>query len=55
MADALVVDVTIDGASLARGMHDALDAEIGDIMRAGGARSSSPDAGGDAGGDAGKP
>jgi hypothetical protein len=33
MDDALVVDVTIDGTSLARGVHDALDAEIGDIMR----------------------
>jgi hypothetical protein len=31
--DALVVDVTIDGIALARGLHDALDAEIGDIMR----------------------
>ena len=31
--DALVVDVTIDGLLLARGLHDALDAEIGDIMR----------------------
>lgn len=31
--DALFLDVTIDGASLARGLHDALDAEIGDIMR----------------------
>jgi hypothetical protein len=31
--DALVVDVTVDGAALARGAHDALDAEIGDIMR----------------------
>jgi hypothetical protein len=35
MDDALVVDVTIDGTSLARGVHDALDAEIGDIMRGG--------------------
>ena len=33
--EALVVDVTIDGAALARGVHDALDAEIGDIMRGG--------------------
>ena len=48
--DALVVDVTIDGVSLARGMHDALDAEIGDIMRGGTARSSSG-----TGQDAGKP
>ncbi len=32
-AEALIVDVTVDGAALARGMHDALDAEIGDIMR----------------------
>jgi hypothetical protein len=31
--EALVVDVTIDGVALARGVHDALDAEIGDIMR----------------------
>lgn len=30
--DALVVEVTIDGLALARGLHDALDAEIGDIM-----------------------
>lgn len=42
--DALVVDVTLDGVALARGVHDALDAEIGDIMR-GGARSAIPDAG----------
>jgi hypothetical protein len=42
--DALVVDVTIDGAALARGVHDALDAEIGDIMRAG-ASSAAVDAG----------
>lgn len=40
--DALVLDVTLDGNALARGLHDALDAEIGDIMR--GARSA-PDAG----------
>ena len=32
-ADALIVDLTVDGAALAHGMHDALDAEIGDIMR----------------------
>jgi hypothetical protein len=31
--EALVVDVTLDGVALARGVHDALDAEIGDIMR----------------------
>lgn len=31
--DALVVEVTIDGTALARGVHDALDAEIGEIMR----------------------
>lgn len=31
--EALVVEVTIDGLALARGVHDALDAEIGDIMR----------------------
>lgn len=37
--EALVVDMTIDGADLARGVHDALDAEIGDIMRGGPARS----------------
>lgn len=30
--DALVVEVTIDGTALARGVHDALDAEIGEIM-----------------------
>jgi hypothetical protein len=35
MDDALVVDLTIDGTALARGVHDALDAEIGDIMRGG--------------------
>lgn len=42
--EALVVDVTLDAAILARGVHDALDAEIGDIMR-GGAAPSAPDAG----------
>jgi len=31
--DALIIDVTIDGMALARGVHDALDAEIGEIMR----------------------
>lgn len=31
-AEALVVEVTIDGFALARGLHDALDAEIADIM-----------------------
>lgn len=33
MEDALVIEVTIDGTTLARGLHDALDAEIGEIMR----------------------
>ena len=33
MEDALVVEVTIDGMALARGLHDALDAEISEIMR----------------------
>jgi hypothetical protein len=33
MEDALVLEVTIDGMALARGLHDALDAEIADIMR----------------------
>jgi hypothetical protein len=31
--DALVLDVTVDGAALARGIHDAVDAEVADIMR----------------------
>jgi hypothetical protein len=31
--DALVLDATIDGAALARGIHDAVDAEVVDIMR----------------------
>lgn len=31
--DALIVEVTLDGMTLARGLHDALDAEIGEIMR----------------------
>jgi hypothetical protein len=31
--DALVLDATIDGDALARGLHDAVDAEVGDIMR----------------------
>jgi hypothetical protein len=31
--DALVLDVTLDGDALARGMHDAVDAEVGEIMR----------------------
>lgn len=31
--DALVLEVTLDAAALARGMHDALDAEIHEIMR----------------------
>lgn len=30
--DALIVEATLDGLALARGIHDALDAEIGDIM-----------------------
>jgi hypothetical protein len=30
--DALIVEVTLDGMALARGLHDALDAEIGEIM-----------------------
>jgi hypothetical protein len=33
MADALVIEVTVDGLALARGVHDALDGEIGEIMR----------------------
>jgi hypothetical protein len=33
MEDALVLEATIDGVALARGLHDALDAEIGEIMR----------------------
>ena len=32
MEDALVVEATVDGVALARGLHDALDAEIGEIM-----------------------
>lgn len=31
--DALVLDATIDGDLLARGIHDAVDAEVADIMR----------------------
>lgn len=31
--DALVLDAVIDGAALARGIHDAVDAEVADIMR----------------------
>jgi len=31
--EALVLDATIDGAALARGIHDAVDAEVVDIMR----------------------
>jgi hypothetical protein len=30
--DALIVEATLDGAALARGIHDALDAEVGEIM-----------------------
>lgn len=33
--EALFVDVTLDAMAMARGLHDALDAEIGDIMRGG--------------------
>jgi hypothetical protein len=42
--DALVLDLVVDGLALARGVHDALDAEIGEIMR-GGARSPVPGGG----------
>ncbi len=31
--DALVLDAVVDGDALARGVHDAVDAEVGDIMR----------------------
>ena len=31
--DALVLDAELDGAALARGIHDAVDAEVGEIMR----------------------
>ncbi len=31
--DALVLDAVIDGDALARGLHDAVDAEVADIMR----------------------
>jgi hypothetical protein len=31
--DALVLDAMIDGDALARGLHDAVDAEVADIMR----------------------
>ena len=34
--DALTIEVTIDGLALARGLHDALDAEIADIMQGAG-------------------
>ena len=30
--EALVIEATIDGMALARGVHDALDAAVGDIM-----------------------
>jgi hypothetical protein len=33
LEDALVLEITVDGAALARGIHDALDAEIVEIMR----------------------
>jgi len=33
MADALVLETTVDPMALARGVHDALDAEIADILR----------------------
>lgn len=39
--DALFVEVTVDAAVVARGLHDALDAEIGDIM-SGAQRSTAP-------------
>jgi len=32
-ADALVVDVTLDAAALARGLHDAVASDIGEILR----------------------
>jgi hypothetical protein len=32
-ADALVLDATLDGDALARGIHDAVDAEVAEIMR----------------------
>ncbi|MDB4942712.1 MAG: hypothetical protein JWP97_2246 [Labilithrix sp.] len=32
LEDALVVDAVVDGAPLARGLHDAVDAEIGEIL-----------------------
>jgi len=32
-ADALVLDAVLDGQTLARGIHDAVDAEVGEIMR----------------------
>jgi hypothetical protein len=31
--DALILDATYDGMALARGLHDALDAEVSEIMR----------------------
>lgn len=31
--DALVLDAVVDGDALARGLHDAVDAEVADIMR----------------------
>ena len=31
--DALVLDAVLDGSALARGVHDAVDAEVGEIMR----------------------
>jgi hypothetical protein len=31
--DALVLEETIDGNALAKGLHDALDADVADIMR----------------------
>jgi hypothetical protein len=42
--DALFVEITLDATAVARGLHDALDAEIGDIMQ-GGRRSAAPDQG----------
>jgi hypothetical protein len=31
--DALILDVTVDGAALARGLHDAVDADVMEMMR----------------------
>jgi hypothetical protein len=40
--EALIIEVTLDGTAMARGLHDALDAEIGDIMRGTPGRSPPP-------------